>query len=80
MLVAMGAEHLACPVVQLESVGIDWVMLDLEDGGEPDDWFFRWAGDMATGDLIASRNATRSSSMASISCRSVLPSGHLLRC
>jgi hypothetical protein len=80
MLVAMGAEHLACPVVQLENAGIEGPVLDRQDRGDLVELFDLWAGAMAACDLFPSPNAAPRSSMARMSCRSVWPNGHLLRC
>ena len=80
MLVAMGAEHLACPVVLLESVAIEGAVVDLQDGWDWDILICRWAVKVAACDCIASQNTASRLSMASLSCRSVWPNGHLLRC
>jgi len=80
MLVALGAEHLACPVVQLESVGIEGTLFDRYDGRVWDEWFCRWACEMAAGDLVVSQATATSSSMTRMAYRSVWPQGHLLRC
>ncbi len=80
MLVAMGAEHLACPVVQPESVGIEGALFDRHDGGASEEWSCRWVCDMAAGDLIVSQDTATGSSVARMAYRSVWPKGHLLRC
>lgn len=80
MLVAMGAEHLACPVVQLESVGIDGSVHDRLDHRESGEWHYCSADEVSGRDLVASRHPVPRSSMARLSCRSVWPNGHLLRC
>jgi hypothetical protein len=79
MLVAMGAEHLACPVVQLESVGGEGTASD-QDFEASVELLDLWDGEAAAGDLCGSINTNPRSQMARMSLRSVWPNDHLLRC